>query len=129
MWAIFGVVMLVIFRAVRHVGDFSGRLASFCSGHLPQLCECRVFVRKGETVNALGFRIWIDLCRFYKSVADLKSVSTADTNYFVTNARIRATAPYLLVNGSISFAGDPPVCEAVSPKLRWQRLVGTAFLT
>src|SRR5262249_41510160 len=90
--------------------------------------KCHVFVGERETIGAPGFRIWIDLVRFDKSIADLKSLATTNPNYLVTKARI-APVPSLLINCSVPFPGNLSVSESIVPKFLWQRLVGMAFLT
>src|SRR5262249_27246996 len=64
----------------------------------------------------------------YKLFADLKPVAPSNPNYLVTNARLRAASPTLLVYCRIPFAGNLPVVEAVMPKSSSQRPVETAFL-
>jgi hypothetical protein len=97
--------------------------------NLVHLRESRVFVGQRETVDAPGFRVWIDFGPFYKSVADLKTLTTTDANYLVAIGPGQTTIPDLLVNRCIGLASNLPVIESVTPKPCWQRLIGTAFFT
>src|SRR5438067_1617675 len=62
-----------------------------------------------ESVHAPSVRARINLRRFNKPAVDLKSLPAADANYLITNARIGASAPRLLVNFSRTVSG--PLAE------------------
>src|SRR5262249_47864293 len=78
-----------------------------------------VFIDQGESISSPCLRAWINFSWFYKGVPDLESVASPDANYFVTNARLRAASPTLLVYCYVAFACNLPVTEAVMPKLCW----------
>jgi hypothetical protein len=87
-----------------------------------------LFVRHREAVHAPRFRVWIPFGWLNESAADPETFAPPDANDFVANARIRTSAPSLLVYRCVAFAGNLPECESIAPKLFRQWPV-VAFLT
>src|SRR5215471_359178 len=101
----------------------------FFQRNFKKLVPGLVPVGERGTVHAPCVAIRINLVRLYKLFADLKSVAPSNPNYLVTNARLHAASPTLLVYCRIPFAGNLPVVEAVTPKSSSHRPVETAFLS
>src|SRR5262249_55978708 len=61
--------------------------------------------------------------------ANCEGFTATNANHLVTNARILATVPSLLVNCYVAFPSDLPVSESIVPKFFWQRLIEMTFPT
>src|SRR5260370_2774800 len=96
---------------------------------LLKFAKRRLLIGHRPGVDAPGFQSRINLGRLHKSAVDPKSIAMADANDLVTNARIGATTPALLVDRCVAFTGNLPVIESVVPEPRRQCFTGMTFLT
>jgi hypothetical protein len=84
------------------------------TGDLPQLCECRVFVRKREAINAPSFGVRIDFRSLDKPAVDVKSISAANTDHLVTDTGICEARPGLFVDRPRTFPSNLAIIEPVT---------------